>query len=82
MATDKNWCDTCYKKYLADMKRRIGNDKNVFVDLSKISFRCRIPTFTHDLYGKPIVIIHNCETRNDVILSQSDWLHKRNTGEL
>ena len=78
----KGWCDTCYKDYLKDLRRKIGNDKNVFVDLDKITFICRIPKFTHDLFGNPIVLIRNCDTKQDLTLSQADWLHKRNIGEL
>ncbi len=80
MAT--NHCPTCYRDYLAAMQRRIGKDRNVFIDVQRMTFRCRIPTFTHDHNGLPIVIVRDCAKKKEIVLSQAEWLKKRTEGEL
>lgn len=79
---DKNFCHSCFKEYMIAINKKTGGDKNVWVDVSRMVFKCKIPQFTHDRYGKPIVILQDCANKREVILTQEEWLRRRQAGEL
>ena len=82
MPDQKNFCKFCYKEYMAAMYKMTHGDKNVFIDVSRMTFKCKIPKFTHDQYGRPIVVVLNCELRREITYTQEDWLRRRQAGEL
>jgi hypothetical protein len=82
MTNSKNFCHYCYKEYMAAMYKKTHGDKNVFIDVSKMTFKCKIPKFTHDQYGRPIVVVLDCSKRMEITYSQEEWLRRRQAGEL
>ena len=77
-----NFCRHCYDEFMRQAAKKSAGNKNVFVDVKKMSFRCKIPTYTHDRYGEPIVVFTNCETRKSYSMPLKEFQKKRIAGEL
>lgn len=74
-------CDRCEREYIAHLVKTSQN-KNVYIDFSRMRSRCKIPQFTHNHTGQEVVIYWDCENKREVVYSQKEWLQKRNRGEL
>ena len=79
---DKNFCHYCYKAYMAAIYKKTNGAKNVWVDVSRMTFKCKIPKFTHDSYGFPVVIMLDCAKNREITYTQEEWLRRRQAGEL
>lgn len=79
--SDNFRCERCEKIYIAEVVKTSQN-KNVYIDFSRIKSRCKIPRFTHNHTGHEIVIYWDCENQTEIVYSQKDWLKKRAMGEL
>jgi hypothetical protein len=67
---------------LAEINRITHGDKNVYIDTGRMVFKCKIPQFTHDSYGLPIVIMLDCAKKQEIVLTQEEWLRRKTAGEL
>jgi len=73
-------CARCERNFLKHIADTCG--PNAFVDMDNVVSRCKIPRFTHSLYGHPIVVFYNCETRQEIRYTQKEYLRLRASGEL
>lgn len=74
-------CEVCESEYVRQVIKKSGN-KNTYIDMNRMVSRCRIPKFTHDLYGHPVVIYWDCRMKREVTYSQKEFERKRVLGEL
>lgn len=74
-------CARCYKKLVEDFNK-IPNNQNIKIDYSRTVYRCKIPNFTTDSYGNPLVIFFDCKQNRMVEMGHKDYLDKRDRGEL
>lgn len=74
-------CKRCEINFLKHVANNAGT-KNVFVDMSKIVSRCKIPRFTHSKFGHAIVVFWDCEKQKEVMYTQKEYENLRASGEL
>jgi hypothetical protein len=79
---DNKFCPVCYAAFVKDVVKRSGGDSNVFIDVKRMTFRCRIPRYDHDPNGSPIVLLRDCTTGKDITYRQDEFQRKRRAGEL
>jgi len=79
---DNYRCARCETEYLKGIAKKTGRSRNVFVDMSRAISRCKIPRFTHNFYGVPVVIYWDCKNQVEVVYSQKEYERKRARGEL
>lgn len=73
-------CERCEREVLREVVRKFG--RNAYVDLSKMTSRCKVPRFMHNDLGMDVVVYWDCEKQTEVVYSQKEWLRKRASGEL
>jgi len=81
MIDASKFCPICYKKLMKQIVDQAGN-KNVYVDVTGMKFGCRIPIFTSDLYGNPMVRVKDCVNDRIIEMPLKTWQEKRARGEL
>lgn len=75
-------CKRCETNYLAEIHRMSGGNKNVYVDMSRVVSRCKIPKFSHSQFGHPIVTFWDCEKKIEIRYTQKEYERLRASGEL
>lgn len=78
-------CPACRAKFVAKMKDfadKSGLGDRLVVDEGALWSRCKIPYFTHDYDGNPVVHIWNCVEEREITLTQAEYIAKRRSGEL
>ena len=66
---------------MAAITKMAHGNKNVHVDPKTINYWCKIPTYTHDMLGRAIVKMRDCNTGNWVIYSDAEFKRLQNMGK-
>ncbi len=78
----RNFCEKCFRNFMAKQARNSAGSLPVFVDPRSMTFECKMPRFTSDSNGHPIVYVKDCETGNLQMYTQKEYERKRSAGEL
>lgn len=79
---DDRFCPVCYGNYVREIVKMSGGNKNVFIDMKKMSFRCKIPRYSHDAYGNTVIVLRDCVNEKDIVYRLDEFQKKRRSGEL
>lgn len=74
------FCQRCYDKHMASIQKMDPKNKNVFVDKYSISYRCKIPIYSHDATGRAIVTIRDCRVGDDVVYTDEEYKRLQRMG--
>jgi len=77
----RKFCKVCYDRAVARADRAGLKGRAVF-DLRVMKFPCKIPTYTHDVMGRPMVIILDCASGTRTTLTQVEYRRRVSAGEL
>jgi hypothetical protein len=77
-----DFCERCYKVFLKEFHRKTRGAKNAYFHKESIVFRCKIPEYSIDLYGKSIVNVYDCKKGSMVTYSDEEYHRRRSMGEV
>ena len=80
MATE--FCPKCFKRFMAKQVKRSAGGLAAYVNPRDMTFECKIPKYTHDSHGNPMVYVMDCESEQIIVLTQKEYERRRRTGEL
>jgi len=73
------FCQRCYARFMARLAQLPG--KNQVVDTRHMSFSCKIPIYTADWFGTPLVRIWDCENMQEIRMTVEEYRTRRAAGE-
>lgn len=76
------FCQRCYEKALADLKKQHGDDKRFSLDVKGMNFSCQIPIYESDDQGRPTVSYWDCERKVKLHCSLKEWERMKRDGEV
>lgn len=80
--SNTRFCQKCFDNFMAMQVKRTAGGLSAYVDRRDMVFECRVPRFTHDHNGNPVVFVRNCAAGTTEMISQAEYERRRSSGEL
>ena len=75
-------CPRCHKIMMDSLRKATNNNPNVHPHEGEFVYPCKLPNYTYDNSGRPIVIIWDCEKNRQVTMHHEEYMKKKREEDL